>query len=82
MPGVAMKVTKDLQTLFKKGHVEWTDSGNGKMAEGRGGDTMQFLVKITRYDKGNIEEEAEGELVIQYCDDDRFKVCDSNLGTT
>ena len=77
---MAMKIIKDLQALFKKGHIGWTASDNGKMAEGRGGDTMKLLIKGTKYDKGNVEEEIEGKLVIQHCDDDRFTFCDSNLG--
>ena len=75
-----MKSTKDLQALFKKGHIEWTSSGNGKMAEVTGGNTIKLLIKGTKYDEVNKEEGDEGELIIKHCDDDHFKFCDSNLG--
>ena len=81
LPEMAMKIIKDLQALFKKGYIGWTASGNGKMAAGTDGDTMKLLVKGTKYDEGNKEEEDEGELIIYHCDDDRFKFCDSDLGT-
>jgi hypothetical protein len=81
LPEMAMKIIKDMQALFKKGHIGWTASGNGKMAEGTGNDSMKLLIKGTTYDQGK-QDMDEGEIVIKYCDDDRFKFCDSDLGTT
>ena len=70
---MAMKIIKDLQALFKKGNIGWTASGNGKMDEGTGGDTMKLLIKGTKYDEGNKEEEDKGDLIIKHCDDNHFK---------
>ena len=80
LPEMAMKIIKDMQALFKKGHIGWTASGNGKMAEGTGNDSMKLLIKGTKYKKGKHDVD-EGEIVIKYCDDDRLKFCNSDLGT-
>ena len=76
------EIIKDLQALFKKGHIGWTASGYGKMAEGTGGNTMLLLVKSTKYNEGNNKEEDEGERIIKHCDNNRSKFCDSDLGIT
>ena len=57
---MAIKIIKDLQALFKKGHIGWTANGNRNIAKEMGGETMTLLIKGTKYDKGSVEEEAEG----------------------
>ena len=52
------------------------------MAAGTDGDTMKLLVKGTKYDEGNKEEEDKGKLIVKHCDGGRFKFCNSDLGTT
>jgi hypothetical protein len=81
LPEMTMKSINDLQVLFKKGHIGWTDSGNVKMDEGTGGDTMTLAIKGTKYDEGNKEEEDKGKLIVKHCDGGRFKFCNSDLGT-
>jgi hypothetical protein len=49
LPETAMKIIKDLQALFKKGHSGWTASGTGKMAEGTSGNTMKLRINGTKY---------------------------------
>ena len=71
------KILQDLFARYKKAFAGWKASGNGKMGQGKEGESIRLLINGTDYmdtRKSRIENDV---IAIKYCDDDRYKFCDS-----
>ena len=75
------KILQDLFARYKKAFAGWKASGNGKMGQGKEGESIRLLINGTDYmdtRKSSIEND---DIAIKYCDDDRYKFCDNSLAT-
>jgi len=72
------KILQDLFARYEKAFAGWKASGNGKMDQGKEGETICLLTEGTGYKDTSFEND---EVAIRYCDDDRYKFCDNNLAT-